>query len=400
LSDDLTALSGVATITASATQDLQRFSLDARELQIESVTVDDVPAEFSVVGPELVITASEPVASGSDFIVEVVYDAEPAPYKPPGTPFEMGWDVDAGQQVFVHGFPGAAATWAPVNEDVGEPPARYIVRLDVPEGFVATASGIPVEDDDGSGGVVWDTGIEVFGATFAVADYETDIVDWRVPVAVSLRPEALRREQIEQDVVEILPFVESLFGPFPYERLGIATITGRPFAFSTPMQIMIPDAVSTTTLVHEIAHQWAGNAVTNDDEGSNWLYEGLASYVEALWAESRSDDIDADVTTRTLDSRVGPETRTLDGVDSIDDLLDAATYDRAALLYHALRLQIGDDAFFITLREFIQRNLHDTALVEDLQAVAEEIAEQDLDQFFAAWVTETEVPELSDAAQS
>ena len=78
LSDDLTSLSGVATITATATQDLQRFSLDARELQIESVTVDGASAEFSVTEPELVITMSEPLPAGSEFVIEVSYAAEPA----------------------------------------------------------------------------------------------------------------------------------------------------------------------------------------------------------------------------------------------------------------------------------------------------------------------------------
>ena len=163
LSDDLTSLSGVATITASATQDLQRFSLDARELDIASVTVDGTPAEYTLTSPELVITAPQPFLAGSDFVVEVAYVAEPELYQPAGVPFEMGWDVDPDEQVFVHGFPGAAATWTPVNEDLDEPPVRFIMRFDVPEGFTATASGIPTENDDGSAGVVWDTGIAVFG---------------------------------------------------------------------------------------------------------------------------------------------------------------------------------------------------------------------------------------------
>ncbi len=194
-------------------------------------------------------------------------------------------------------------------------------------------------------------------------------------------------------------FLESLFGPFPYERLGISVIEGGDFAYSTPMRIVINDWRSESTLVHELAHQWAGNAVVGEEEGSNWLFEGLANYTEALWAESLSDDINADVTTRNLDARVPSVTRPLDGVDSIDDLYDAATYDRAALFYHALRLQTGDAAFRITLREFIQRNLHDEVLVEDLQAVAEAASEQDLDQFFNDWVSEPEVPELPNTAQ-
>ena len=45
LSDDLTAIDGVASISANATQDLQRFSLDARDLDVSDVTVNGEAVE-------------------------------------------------------------------------------------------------------------------------------------------------------------------------------------------------------------------------------------------------------------------------------------------------------------------------------------------------------------------
>lgn len=129
-----------------------------------------------------------------------------------------------------------------------------------------------------------------------------------------------------------------------------------------------------------------------DAEASGWLWEGLATYSESLFAEHEGRD--AAITASVLSTSVPEVTRPLDRVDSIEDLLDNATYRRGALLYHALRLEIGDEAFFMTLREFIQRNLHATAEVEDLQAIAEETSGEDLSRFFAAWVTETVVPDL------
>ncbi len=115
LSDDLTALEGVVSITAMATQDLQRFSLDARDLMVASVSVDGESVEFVTAGPELIVTLDEPLTSGDEFTVTVDYAAEPAPYRPEGVPFSMGWDVVPGLRLLVHGFPGAAATWTPVN---------------------------------------------------------------------------------------------------------------------------------------------------------------------------------------------------------------------------------------------------------------------------------------------
>ena len=86
------------------------------------------------------MTLDEKLAAGAEFTVTVEYSASPELYRPAGAPFPMGWDVSPNRQLLVHGFPGAAATWTPTNE-VKDDTARYIYRIDTPEGFVATASG-------------------------------------------------------------------------------------------------------------------------------------------------------------------------------------------------------------------------------------------------------------------
>ncbi len=389
ISDDLTALQGVASITAVATQDLQRFSLDARNLIVALVSVDGEGVEFATVGPELIVTLDEPLTSGDEFTVAVDYEAEPAPYQPEGVPFSMGWDMTPGRLLLVHGFPGATATWTPINESLDDP-ARVVFRIDAPEGFTATASGFPIDDEEF---FVWDTQQEVGGATFSIAEYETSVIEWNgIPIEFALSPDSPKRDIWEQDVPEILDFLETIFGPFPYETLGLSAINGKQFALASPMRILIPESMPRPVLVHELAHQWAGSAVGSTNETSNWLYEGLATYTETLFREHEGQSVgDSSV---LLSLGFPDETRPLDQVDSIDDILDYVTYLRGALLYHALRLEIGDEPFFTTLREFIQRNLHGTAEIEDLQAVAEEISGDDLSQFFTSWVSETTVPQL------
>jgi hypothetical protein len=390
VSDDLTALQGVVSITAVAIQDLQRFSLDARNLIVASVSVDGESVEFVTAGPELVMTLDEPLTSGDEFTVTVDYESEPAPYRPEGVPFSMGWDVIPGRRVLVHGFPGAAATWTPISESIYDP-ARTIFRIDVPDGFTATASGFPIDDEEF---FVWDTQREVNGATFTIAEHELSEIEWNgIPIEFALTPSIPGvRDAWEADVPVMLDFLETIFGPFPYGRLGLSAINGAQFALASPMRILIPESMPRTVLVHELAHQWAGNAVTSKTEGSGWLWEGLATYTESLFAEYEGRD--TAFTSSFLSSNVPDTTRPLDQIDSIDDILDSATYQRGALLYHALRLEIGDEAFFATIKEFIQRNLHATAEIEDLQTIAEEISGDDLSQFFTSWVSETTVPQL------
>ena len=61
-------------------------------------------------------------------------------------------------------------------------------------------------------------------------------------------------------------------------------------------------------------------------------------------------------------------------------------YDRGAATLHALRLEVGDAAFFAAARSGSTRYDDATGTTEDFQAVFEEVSGQDLGAFFDAWV--------------
>jgi aminopeptidase N len=72
-------LTGTATITATATQDLSRFDLDLAHLKTERVTVDGRAATGKATGNELVITPAAGLAKGTAFTVVVTYGGQPLP---------------------------------------------------------------------------------------------------------------------------------------------------------------------------------------------------------------------------------------------------------------------------------------------------------------------------------
>ena len=77
-----------------------------------------------------------------------------------------------------------------------------------------------------------------------------------------------------------------------------------------------------------------------------------------------------------------------------DNLLNGGVYSRGALTLHALRYEIGDEAFFDTLRTYTARFKYGSATTEDFIAIAEEVNGQDLGDFFQGWLFETEMPDL------
>ncbi|MCA9880760.1 MAG: hypothetical protein KC442_23345, partial [Thermomicrobiales bacterium] len=71
-----------------------------------------------------------------------------------------------------------------------------------------------------------------------------------------------------------------------------------------------------------------------------------------------------------------------------------SVYDRGMLTLHALRLRVGDDAFFTILRTWPERYRNGNATTEDFIALAEEISGQDLEAFFQGWLYEITLPPL------
>ncbi|MGH3328590.1 MAG: hypothetical protein ACRDPT_12480 [Streptomycetales bacterium] len=131
-------LEGVATIRATATDDLSTFDLDLHGFEISRLTVDGRPAGFRRDGQELVISPRPRLADGETFIVRVRYSGRT------GRPVDVtgslyGW-VSMPDGALVANEPDGAPTWYPVNDHPTDK-ATYDFRVTVPAGKTAVANG-------------------------------------------------------------------------------------------------------------------------------------------------------------------------------------------------------------------------------------------------------------------
>jgi aminopeptidase N len=98
----------------------------------------------------------------------------------------------------------------------------------------------------------------------------------------------------------------------------------------------------------------------------------------------------------TADYFPGPAART--GDPGPTELFSPTiVYERGALTLHALRLTVGDEAFFTILRAWTVRFHNGNATTEDFIALAEEISGEQLDDFFDAWLFAPALPALPSA---
>ena len=408
----------LATIDLVATQDLDRFNLDLRGMQVQAITVNGKPARAvsppapgaTVEGAafwqvqddaarvwELTIQPRPKIKKGDSARVEVTYGGETTrPEDIEGALY--GW-VTMRDGAMVVGEPEGSMTWYPVSDHQTDK-ASYSFELTVPEGKTAVANGLPARDPVTANGWTkwfWDAPDEQasYLTTASVGDYdlrfsETDsglpIID---AVDDSLTPAnaaATEASLALQD--EMIAFLENIFVPYPFNSYGaIVDDDTVGYALETQTRPVYSRVARESIVLHELSHQWFGNAVSPGRWQDIWLNEGSATYTEWLWAEhSGGDSAQASFDAVMAIPADDPFWNHVIADPGPLGLFHEAIYDRGAATLHALRVKIGDDAFFAATQQWLQRYNDSTGTTEDFQAVYEEVSGQDLDAFFDVWL--------------
>ena len=151
------------------------------------------------------------------------------------------------------------------------------------------------------------------------------------------------------------------------------------------------------TIAHETAHQWWYSVVGNDIFDSPWLDEGLTTYSSSLYYEfGRSPEFVRNLIdfwqqpyermkTEGTDDQI---TQSLGYFETLGNpgVYSGIVYYKAALFFHALRQEIGDEAFFQALQNYYQARKYGIAVPEDLLAAFEEAAGRPLETFYKEWL--------------
>lgn len=199
---------------------------------------------------------------------------------------------------------------------------------------------------------------------------------------------------------EMITFFERAFGPYPFETYGIAVVDGFDAALENQTLsifgrfiVEIPEFFE-TVMVHELAHQWFGNSVTPADWADVWLNEGFATYAEWLWLEHTRGTEAMLATVRGEHDRIALSGLPPPGTPPADDLFNASVYNWGGLVLHALRVEVGDDAFFDILRTYAASFRNANATTTDFIEVAESVSGHELSDLFNLWLYSETVPEL------
>jgi len=413
------SLTGVATIDLVATEDLDRFNLDLRNLAVTAVTVDGKrlsrsapPAPGATVGGpafwqtqvdqdriwELSVQPRPKLKAGESARVVVEYggtttrpvDLEGALY---------GW-VTTRDGAMVVSEPEGSMTWYPVSDHPTDK-ATYSFAITVPEGKVAVANGLPSADPvtrDGWTTWYWDAPDQQasYLTTASVGDFQlrpTYFSTSGVPIIDAIDTKLTTNQLNTTNAslalqAEMMDLFESKFGAYPFSSYGsIVDNDSVGYALETQTRPVYSGSAALGTVAHELAHQWFGNAVSPQRWQDIWLNEGWATYLTWMWTEYRGGA----TTQQAYNTWHAPPRNVAYWSFQIGDpgplgLFATQVYNRGAATLQALRVEVGDDAFFAGARLWVERFNDSTATSEDFQAVYEEVSGKDLDAFFQIWL--------------
>jgi hypothetical protein len=242
---------------------------------------------------------------------------------------------------------------------------------------------------------------------------------------VALSVEANRRQESRGrealgTAAEILRLYSSLTGDVPYDSITIAMLEDDlPGGHAPGYFAMMNNPPPVTSfnyrndpasfqgfpeffLAHELAHQWFGQAVGWKNYHEQWLSEGFAQYLAALYAkEKRGEGAFRDVLRQFRrwaidDSDQGPVYLgyRLGHIKGESRVFRALVYNKGAGVLHMLRRLIGDEAFFGGLKQFYADNRFKKASTDDLRTAMEAASKRDLNRFFDRWIYDNGIPRL------
>lgn len=372
-------LSGEVTLTVTARETLSRLALDLLGPRVSAAQWNGQAVAFRQEDGKLMLTPPRPLLPGERASVRVVYavTGTPASEAPSyGLPFRPGWQTLADGNVSFS-EPDGTRTFLPSNDHPSDP-ATFRVQVTVPQGYAAAASGLFVQQTKAG---AWNT--FTFSQRTPIPTYALALVvgrlERRSEPDVPVGGQTVRRRDVyaagllpsEQvpagETAEMLRVLSGWFGPYPFDVYGVAVLPGLPLALETAtLTTLPPDSNRERVRLHELAHQWFGNRVTLGDWADSWLNESFATYAEVLWAESRQQS--AQALLEEWAARLTPDARRPLRATRPGELFDMAAYFQGALALHALRREVGDDAFRQFLRAYVQtfseRPVTTTALLQ------------------------------------
>lgn len=421
---------GTVSIRGEAGSSASEPRLHAKDLAIESVTINGKAVDFRLDGDELVMT---PVTSEHRYIITIGFTGQITDAMHGMYPCYFAVD-GVKKELLATQFESHHAREVFPCIDEPEAKATFDVTLTTENG-VTVLGNMPIKDQREENGQL----VTTFETTPRMSSY---LLAWvvgelhkksaRTKDGVEVNVWATRAQSPESldfaldTAVKAIEFFNEYFGvayPLPksdhvalpdfssgaMENWGL--ITYREIALlADPKTTTVASKQYIATVVsHELSHQWFGNLVTMKWWNNLWLNESFATLMEYIAVDVIHPEWNAWLDFATHESILALRRDAIDGAqpvqvevkhpDEISSLFDGAiVYAKGARLMRMLQHFIGNKAFQRGLSSYFKEFAYQNTEADDLWRHLSEASGQDISAFMNIWISQPGYPVLSVAS--
>lgn len=392
-------------------KDIRQIRLDltnthnGKGMTVTSVIQNGKKLSYTHLKNELIVTLPNPSQAGDQVQFIVTYSGIPA------TGLHIKPNRHNDRTFFSDNWPDLTRNWLPVVDHVAEKATcEFIVTA--PVRYQVVCNGLLLEETNLNATqkrTHWKQSVPISPWLYVlgVAEFAVQYVDTfdgkSIQTWVFHQDRDAGFSDFAKPTKEVLEFYTRYVGPFAYEKLANIQASSVAGGMEAASAILYHEKSVAgdgnfrwkKVVIHEIAHQWFGCAVTESDWDDVWLSEGFATYFTALFIEhayGRDEFVkemqDARRTTFNFYNDNPNHTIVHNNLSDMSKVTSSHTYQKGAWVLHMLRNMIGDEAFEKGIKNYYRLYMNSTASTKDFQVEMEKVSGLELTTFFKQWLNQ------------
>ncbi|WP_353481350.1 M1 family aminopeptidase [Haliscomenobacter sp.] len=381
----------------------QTEALLGKGMIVDSVYEMAAKTSFTHTNNELWIKLSKPSTANAETQLIIAYHGIPA------DGLRIGATRYGDRSFFNENWPNRARHWLPtIDHPYEKATSEFLVNA--PNHYQVVSNGLLMEEtnlDATTKLTHWKQNVPVSSWLYVlgVAEFAVQYVGWfdgkSIQTWVYNKDHEAGFYDFAEPTKQVMGFFSDYVGPYVYEKIANVQTPSVKGGMETSSAIFygeeLVDGKRSTRLrnvvIHELAHQWFGNAVTESTWDDAWLSEGFATYFTMLFIEhayGREEFVNQLLAARkTTYAALAKDP----GYKIIDDrspekapVTSGLTYQKGAWILHMLRKMMGDQAFNAGIRDYYQRFMNGNATTTDFRLAMERASGKNLQPFFNQWL--------------
>jgi aminopeptidase N len=380
-----------------------KVALQDKGMKVSQVTSQGQPLRYTHEDDALKIKLPMPTRAGQRSTYIITYAGIPA------SGLKIANNKHGDRTFFSDNWPDKGRHWlATVDHPYDKATCDFIITA--PEHYQVISNGVKVEESSVGNGqrlTHWKQSVPIASWLYVlgVARFAVQYVDKfdnkSIETWVYYQDRKAGFYDFAEPTKKVLEFYSSHVGPFVYEKLANIqsnSVSGGMEAASAILYSETSVVGDRNTrwrdvVIHEIAHQWFGNSVTESDWDDVWLSEGFATYFTLLFIEHEygRDAFREGLLSskKRVDSfhQKNPKYRIVhNNLTDMNEVTSSHTYQKGSWILHMLRGTVGEKAFWDGIRSYYGKYMNANATTADFRSEMEEASGRDLTDFFQQWL--------------